>query len=92
MGKTCTVHKCIDNETKTALAMKKYKNLGDLDINMEINAMEDFDHENLLKIVGKDEKHNKYIVLELMENGELFDYVFEAGKKFPKELARYYAK
>lgn len=33
-----------------------------------------------------------YVVLELAEGGDLFDYIFTVNKGFPEKIARYYFK
>jgi len=33
-----------------------------------------------------------YVVLELAEGGDLFDYIFTVGKGFPEKIARFYFK
>lgn len=73
-------------------------------MNNEVGKLKDLPpHENIINLVeynwdgvckrsSGSEKEVLYVVLELAEGGDLFDYIFTVGKGFPENVARLYFK
>lgn len=52
----------------------------------EIEVMRDLQHENIMRLEEVHESQNSiYLVMELLEGGELFNFVYEKGSLKPKE-------
>ena len=105
-GASCKVKLGTDTKTGRKVAVKiindsldqTNKNL----VKNEVEAMGKFKHGNVVeqiecgvgtydKAEGKKSRTVDYIVLELCQGGEVFDYVANSGK-FEERIARYYFK
>lgn len=54
--------------------------------------MIDFEWDGIQTSSSGSQKQILYVVLELAEGGDLFDYIFTVGKGFPEKIARFYFK
>ena len=78
--------------------MRNFKLMTDM-FKKEVDNMTKIRHENLINIIamnengvsirpGKEKKNIMYMVLELAENAELFDFIADVGKGFSEDFAR----
>jgi serine/threonine protein kinase len=107
-GATCKVKLGLDKETKEPVAIKILTtkagsmNTTSKHYNAELDMLQKINHKNIINLKGankgcikKSDGRNKvvdYIVLELAENGELFDYLYFPKKGFGEKMARYIFK
>jgi len=99
-GVSCKV-KLAKDEGNTRYAIKILKQDSDFDelVSTEVNALRTLDHLNIIKLFEvntgtqvhprKGTKSVKYIVLELAQGGELFDFV-ALGGALNERTARYF--
>ena len=73
----------MNNEVEMLKDLPKHENV--------INMVE-FNWNGIMKRSKGSEKEVLYVVLELAEGGDLFDYIFTVGRGFPEKIARYYFK
>ncbi|TNV79253.1 hypothetical protein FGO68_gene8293 [Halteria grandinella] len=103
-GGTCKVYKGKDLVTGQFVAVKIPKaGVTEEEFHeytkAEVTAMKNFNHPNILKLIdngkavlsekGKNKGEKTYLVFEIVENGELFDYIMHGGSLDPS-LAKYY--
>jgi len=100
-GYTSKVVLALDKETQKEVAIKIYiqKNIETLDsFNKEVSLMKEAEHPNIVKILdykqgiystSEEDKHIIYIVFELCENKEIFDFIKQTGI-FNEKITRYY--
>lgn len=64
----------------------------------EVQALRSVEHQNVIKVnecgegdyeKPKGSKRVNYIIVQIAEGGELFDFICDTGR-FPEPLARYY--
>ncbi len=93
-GGYATVRKAVHKETGRAFALKTIRLDGMDDAERakvlnEVQLMRMLDHPNILNIVESFEQLNRlYIVLELVEGGELFDELHRRGGRLAEEDVR----
>ena len=86
---------------KVALKLYKRKDYTPNEFKIEVESMQKVKHPNVLQIhaannkgiqctIGKKDKPCVYIVIEIAENAELFDFISEPDKGFPENVARYF--
>jgi serine/threonine protein kinase len=104
-GASCKVKLGLDRETGRKVAIKVMNDkMDERDrelVNTEVQAMQNLSHSNVVKQIefGRDwlvkdsgkKKEVHFIVLELCNGGELFDFVANSGR-FKEPVARYYFK
>lgn len=97
VGSTSTVHRCRDKKTDTEFACKiiDVRMIEDRFAGMmeqfqtEITALKSLRHPSIIRLYDvylTDEKI--YIIMELMQGGELFDYVVQKGTLTEEEAAK----
>ena len=99
-GVSCKV-KLAKDSTNTRYAIKILKSVADFDelVQTEIEALNALDHPHIIKLIEtgtgtqthskKGTKQVKYIVLEIAQGGELFDFV-ALGGALSEETARFF--
>ncbi len=97
VGSTSTCHRCIEISTQESRACKiidkteidpKYQSMMD-QFYMEIQTLRTLQHPNIIRLFDVYiTKEKIYIVMELMEGGELFDYVVQKGTLTEEEASR----
>jgi serine/threonine protein kinase len=107
-GATCKVKLGLDKETNDLLAIKILTtkagtiNTTSKHYSAELEMLQKINHKNIINLRGANKGQIKkadgrtkivdYIVLELAENGELFDYLYFPKKGFGESMARYVFK
>jgi len=66
--------------------------LKDLPTHPNIIQLVEYDWEGVQTTTNGKSFDILYVVLELAEGGDLFDYIFAVNKGFPENIARYYFK
>lgn len=102
-GYTSKVYLSEHTKTNLIVALKLYKKKDHTphEFRMEVESMQKIKHTNVLQIhaannkgvlvrPGKKDKTCVYIVIEIAENAELFDFISEPEKGFPEKIARFY--
>ncbi len=96
VGSTSTCHRCVNKQTGVHYACKvidkeviedRFQGMME-QFNTEIEALRNLKHPNIIQLLDvyiTDEKI--FIVMELMEGGELFDYVVQKGTLTEDEAA-----
>mmetsp|Transcript_28212 Transcript_28212/g.56333 ORF Transcript_28212/g.56333 Transcript_28212/m.56333 type:complete len:531 (-) Transcript_28212:187-1779(-) len=97
VGSTSTCHRCIEISTQESRACKiidkteidpKYQSMMD-QFYMEIQTLRTLQHPNIIRLFDVYiTKEKIYIIMELMEGGELFDYVVQKGTLTEEEASR----
>ena len=97
VGSTSTCHRCVHKRTDEHYACKiidkrliedRFEGMMD-QFHTEIEALRSLDHPNIIRLYDvyiTDEKI--FIVMELMEGGELFDYVVQKGTLTEEEASK----
>ena len=87
----------MNKSTKEKVAIKileksKINRIDDIErINREIKILKNFNHINIIKIIEILESENyHYFIMELCENGELFNHIVEMDKLTDKESSYYF--
>lgn len=97
VGSTSTCHRCIERSTGISYACKiidkvqiEQRFAGMIDqFHTEIKALQSLHHPNIIKLYDVYITNDKiYIVMELMQGGELFDYVVQKGTLNEEEASR----
>lgn len=102
-GASCKVKLAIDKNTNRKVAVKIMNDSMSPEMKKlvltEVNAMKNLDHTHVIKQIETgsaeykkkkgDSKQVSYIVLELAQGGELFDYIANTGA-FSEPVARYF--
>jgi serine/threonine protein kinase len=107
-GATCKVKLGLDKDTNEPVAIKILTskvgtvNTTSKHYNAELEMLQKINHKNIINLKGANKGQIKkadgrtkivdYIVLELAENGELFDYLYFPKKGFGEKMARYVFK
>jgi serine/threonine protein kinase len=107
-GATCKVKLGYDKETNEPVAIKILTsktgamNTTSKHYNAELDMLQKINHRNIINLKGANKGQIKkpdgrvkivdFIVLELAENGELFDYLYFPKKGFGEKMARYVFK
>lgn len=102
-GYTSKVYLTEHTKSNKIVALKMYKKKEHTpnEFKIEVESMQKIKHPNVLQIhaannkgilvrEGKKDKQCVYIVIEIAENAELFDFISEPEKGFPEKIARYY--
>ncbi len=102
-GYTSKVYLSEHTKTNLLVALKLYKKKDHTphEFRMEVESMQKIRHPNVLQIhaannkgvlvrPGKKDKTCVYIVIEIAENAELFDFISEPERGFPEKIARFY--
>lgn len=97
VGSTSTVHRCIDKLTRQQYACKvidvhtieeRFQGMME-QFQTEIQALRDLQHPGIIRLFDVFLTGSKiYIVMEMMQGGELFDYVVEKGTLSELEAAK----
>lgn len=97
VGSTSTCHKCTCRATNLPYACKiidkqhideKFQGMMD-QFHVEIEALRKLSHPSIIRLYDVYVTQEKiYIVMELMEGGELFDYVVQKGTLTEEEASR----
>ena len=97
VGSTSTCHRCIDRRTDLHHACKvidkkliedRFQGMMD-QFHTEIEALRELHHPNIIQLLDVYITEEKiYIIMELMEGGELFDYVVQKGTLTEEEASR----
>jgi|Transcript_12066 serine/threonine protein kinase len=97
VGSTSTVHRCMNRSTQQSYACKiidkqhieeRFQGMME-QFHREITALRSLKHPNIIRLYDVYVTNDKiFIVMELMEGGELFDYVVEKGTLNEEEAAR----
>jgi len=97
VGSTSVCHRCIQRSTRKAFACKiidkrqiEHQFNGMIDqFHSEIEALRSLNHPNIIALYDVYTTVDKiYIVMELMEGGELFDYVVKKGTLTEEEASK----
>lgn len=97
VGSTSTVHRCINRKTDFHCACKvidknsmEERFVGMLDqFQTEVHALRRLQHPNIIQLYDVYTTDQRiYIIMELMEGGELFDYVVQKGTLNEEEASR----
>lgn len=96
VGSTSTCHRCVDKRTNLHYACKiidkkliedRFQGMME-QFHTEIEALRSLDHPNIIQLLDVYITEGKiFIVMELMEGGELFDYVVQKGTLTEDEAA-----
>jgi serine/threonine protein kinase len=87
-GSAGVVKKCYSIEQKTPFAVKIIKRSPKTDeaVLQEVYIMNELDHPNLVKVVDFfEESDNYYIVMELMQGGDVFDRILDMNNYTEKD-------
>lgn len=97
VGSTSTCHRCVEIATQKSRACKivdkgeidpKYQTMMD-QFYTEIKTLRSLHHPNIITLYDVYVTEDKiYIIMELMEGGELFDYVVQKGTLTEEEASR----
>ncbi|KAL7559111.1 hypothetical protein ACA910_017522 [Epithemia clementina (nom. ined.)] len=97
VGSTSAVHRCRNRKTRKEYACKiidcklieqRFRGMM-AQFRTEIDALRQLDHPGIIRLFDVFISREKiYIVMELMEGGELFDYVVQKGTLTEEEAAR----
>jgi len=97
VGSTSTCHRCVEINTSISRACKivdkheldpKYATMMD-QFYTEIKTLRSLQHPNIIQLYDVYITEDKiYIIMELMEGGELFDYVVQKGTLTEEEASR----
>lgn len=97
VGSTSTCHRCLHKELNESFACKiidkreleeRFQGLM-AQFHTEIEALRSLQHPNIIRLYDVYiSPHSIYIVMELMEGGELFDYVVQKGTLTEEEASR----
>mmetsp|Transcript_67449 Transcript_67449/g.99990 ORF Transcript_67449/g.99990 Transcript_67449/m.99990 type:complete len:386 (+) Transcript_67449:601-1758(+) len=97
VGSTSTCHRCVNRQTQQSYACKvidkkhmeqRFKGMIE-QFHTEIQALRSLHHPNIIRLFDVYITEDKiYIIMELMEGGELFDYVVKKGTLTEEEASR----
>jgi serine/threonine protein kinase len=97
VGSTSTCHRCIEKTSGSHHACKiidkglieeRFQGMMD-QFHTEIDALRSLNHPNIIQLLDVYITEEKiFIIMELMEGGELFDYVVQKGTLTEEEAAR----
>ena len=97
VGSTSTCNRCVNRETGQNYACKiidkrhieqKFKHMMD-QFQTEVDALRSLHHPNIISLLDVYMTQDKiYIIMELMEGGELFDYVVQKGALNEEEASK----